>query len=149
MQPLTYNTLNDALVEAVPELVPEYRKLIGQWDGEIPGPYIVFGDILVPFVFARLKASDATFGEKDILRRIFLFLEKMALSDDEMIRDVVSVGVCEQISGESREMLSKARRYMLPETFNLSHRMAVYWGHEPPFPDDPPEIRALAPTHSR
>ena len=141
MDELTYNTLSDRLVESVPELEELYRRELEWWGDEVAGPYNIFGDVLLPFLFQLLKEC----GKEETLQRIFAFLETMASHPDRHIRDVVQIGVCEQISGQSEELLREARKYMGENTRQLSHEIAVRWGHEPPCEDDPPHIKAMAP----
>lgn len=144
MGDLKYDTLMSRLVEVVPELKARIVEEVERWGDEQPGVYIIFEDILVPFIFEMLRSQD----KSDILHRIFDFLEQMALHPDEDIRNVVEVGVCESMSGRwDKGILAQAREYMGPATGYLSHRIAVYKGHELPHEDDPPEIKVMAPPN--
>ena len=119
---------SERLIEAVPELRERYQQELDSWDGEVPGAYIIFGDVLLPFLLQLL----ATPGNERVLQRIFAFLEEMATHPDQHVRDLVQVGVCEQVSGNSPELLAEARKYMGIETERLSREIAVLWGHESP-----------------
>ena len=140
MTELTYDNLVEQLIATVPEILPAYRE-DKEWMGDDSLPHIVFSFDLNPYIRALLESHDAGAS----LRRIFRFLEEMAVSQDEHVQEVLAQSVLEHFSGNVPDLLPKARVYMGDATRHLSHVVAVAWGHELPYDDDPPEIKAMAP----
>jgi hypothetical protein len=138
---LTYDILIQALIDAIPEIQTAYEEERRGWIGEEYWPHIVFSFVLNPYI-ASLLESD---GDDAELQRIFQFLEAMAISDDDLVQAVLAQSVLEHFSGNVPELLPKARVYMGDATRHLSHVAAVAWGHELPYDDDPPEIKAMVP----
>ena len=87
--PPEYASLNDQLIEVVPEVRCAYKDEL-DWYGEdqIPGPHIVFADVLTPHL-ARLARR----GDETRLRAIFGYLEGLAQHANSDIRDVVALSV--------------------------------------------------------
>lgn len=145
---LTVNELSyDNLIETLLSIVPEIRAAYEtekEWMGSDydSHPHLVFAFNLNPYIEALLMSD----GDDATLRRIFQFLEAMANSGDDQVQNVLGVTVCEHLSGNGPELLTKARVYMGDATRQMSHEIAVGWGHEPPYDDDPPEIKAMAPS---
>lgn len=142
MSTLTYDDLMDRLLVAVPEMRPAYHEHVDYFEGHLQ-PHLFFGVDLAPYIVSMLKSD----GDRATLKRVFQFLEEMALSPCDRVQNVLATAVCEDISGHSPEVLAKARVYMGEATTRISHEMAVGWGHEAPYDDDPPEVRELAPNH--
>lgn len=114
---LTYQNLGDKLIEAVPELRPQYEQELQGWGEEEPGAHNIYGDVLNPFLLSLLK-SDA---QEDTLRRIFDFLEELANHNDPNVQDVVGATVIERLHGAGE--LKHARRYMGPRTLQISREI--------------------------
>ena len=125
MKRLSYDKLSTKLIDVVPELRGEYEKERKWWGEEIPGPHIIFGDILTPHLISLLESN----REKGRLERIFDFLEELANHEDAHVREVVQVTVCERL-GDKKEWLEKARQYMGKATLRLSHEIEKFWGRE-------------------
>ena len=87
--PPEYASLNDQLIEVVPELKCAYKDELDWYGGDqIPGPHIVFADILTPHL-ARLARR----GDETRLRPIFGYLERLARHANSDISDVVALSV--------------------------------------------------------
>jgi hypothetical protein len=112
------------LLADIPEIAPDLHGLRSWWGEDEPGLHNVVGDVLAPYVE---RAVDS--GERDQLRRSCVFMERMATSPDESLRNALQVSLLEVI-GDQRERLEKARRAMGPATLALSHEIERFWGRE-------------------
>ncbi len=127
MEEITYDNLAEALVEVVPELQQKYEVERRWWRDVLPPPHIVYGDLLNPYIATLLSTGD----QEEILRRIFEFLETLAKHEDQHVRDLVTVTVCEYLGG-NKDLLAKARKYMGPSTRELSWEIQAFWGRDDP-----------------
>jgi hypothetical protein len=114
--------LNSELIERIPELFAGYAELRAMWDGDEPGPHVVYEDLLVPYLARLLRAEDSEVG----LLRIFALLEDMARSNDQSIRDVLGASVLEGLH-ECESVRAQAAAYMGPLTRQLAYEVASGW----------------------
>jgi hypothetical protein len=108
----------------LPEVAPELRALRDNCGGDEPGLHIVVGDVLGPYVVGTVGSGDG-----DRLKAVCAFMERMATSPDERLRNALTVSVLERL-GDDREQLEQARLAMGPETLSLSHEIERFWGRE-------------------
>lgn len=113
MTKITYENMADKLVEALPELRPEYEAELEYWGDEKPGRHVTYGNILNPHIESALESHD-----EDFLRRAFSFLEELANHDDEKVQEVVGVTVCEGLIG-NKKLLPAAKSYMGEATLRI------------------------------
>jgi hypothetical protein len=113
MRVLSYESISALLIKEFPALAPEYRLTLRRWRDEAPGPHLIYGDILLPYLLSRLRLGDV-----HTLRRIFGFLETLAQSDDVRVLEVVAFSVCEPLLRDVGA-LRFARRYMGPATLRI------------------------------
>jgi hypothetical protein len=106
-----YRLVNEALVEAVPELRGRYEQEIAAWAEEM-GPHVIYADVLNPYLAQLLDAPDEP-GNAEILRRIFDFLEQLLANPDGDFSDVARTTVAEDLESD-RNRLEVARRFMGP-----------------------------------
>lgn len=123
---LRYETLTQDLVDAVPEIAERYRTLRRDWGDETPGPHVVFGDVLNPYLLELLTKRDLSVEHDRVLRRIFAFLEELARDDDDRVQGVVSTTVVERLGSDS-DVLGIGHRYMGPATRRLSDDVELFW----------------------
>ena len=83
-RPVRYADLNRELLERVPEIFQGYAQLKAMWDGDEPGPHILYEDLLVPFLTTLLST-----GGEIALVTVFAFLEELAESNDQEVRNVL------------------------------------------------------------
>jgi hypothetical protein len=112
---MNYEMLNDMLIQNVPELKQAYLKELEWWDGEQPGAHNIFGDVLNPYLIERLDQMD----DEKVLKRVFNFLESMALSEDEKVKEVLTCTVLERL-GDDTKILERAEAFMGENTKKLS-----------------------------
>jgi len=119
---ITYDNVSDVLAEYVPELKEAYQGELRWWGDQRPGPHVVYGDILNPYL-ERLLHS----GDEAKLRQVFEFVERLAGNPDERVQELVAVTICEYLGGDA-ERLSAARRFMGPVTARYSRAVEQFWG---------------------
>lgn len=73
---VTYGNVCEMLVECMPELKEAFEAELRWWGSERPGPHVVYGDILNPYLDALLQS-----GDEAALRRVFDFLEVLSRSE--------------------------------------------------------------------
>jgi len=85
--------LNRALVRRFPVLVDGYLEVKRLWGGEEPGPHVVFGDVLVPFIRTALTQEPSA----SELAPVMEFLEELSSTADSDTLDVVVTSVLEPL----------------------------------------------------
>lgn len=119
-EPFVYELAGEELVRFVPELEGAYQREL-EWSGsEIPGPHVLYDEILNPYI-NELLASGSTDAD-GALRRVFDFIERLSTAADDRLRDLVGVTICEPLVGDHPRM-SRARRYMGPATLRILKRV--------------------------
>lgn len=113
----TYEQAAQMLVQSLPELRDAYQEMAEWWGpDEPPAAHPLYDEILIPYIH-KLLASDGP--EADLsLTRVFAFIERLASSQDDRLRDLVGVTICERLV-EDRTLLSRARRYMGRATLKI------------------------------
>lgn len=123
---LDSNNVIERLLEIIPEVHPLYDKLLERWeDEEKPGLHIIFGDILTPYIIDLLEQDN----KSERLKRIFDFLEEMAVSNDNYVKEVLAFSVLEHL-GDNPIILKKAKMYMGYETKKSSDEVEEFWGRK-------------------
>jgi hypothetical protein len=92
---LTYWNLVDHLLAEVPELRPGYEEELKLWLPDKPGPHVVYGNLLTPYLIELLEQNTDT----ATLWRVFSFLEQLAASPNTIVREVVGASVLERVGG--------------------------------------------------
>lgn len=114
---LKYSNIAQRLAEVIPELRSEIEELRAWWGDEEPGPHVVFGDVLYPFLVSLL---DSTTDKDEVLTRIFSLLEDMAASPDVHVQEVVAFSICEHLLGNTRRM-ERSHAFLGENTAKLCH----------------------------
>ena len=115
MAGVTYDNASEKLIEAVPELRWAYDELLDLWKGEQPGQYIVYGDILKPFM---IYLHGGYLGA-EILRRIYDFMEALVTQDDFDLTNLVRVGLLEFLVAEP-DLWGSSQKFIGPRTLELA-----------------------------
>lgn len=118
---MLYENMCSRLVAHLPELSDAYETELQWWSSGVPGPHVMYGDVLNPHIQRMLEAAD-----DDALRRVFAFVEMLARNDDVRVQEVVSVTICERL-GSDKGRLAKAQRFMGPATRRLSDEVEGFW----------------------
>jgi hypothetical protein len=126
-----YDNVVEVLVEAVPALRACYEAERRQWGDESPGPHVIFGDVLNPYLFDLLHSD----RQDDELHEVFQFLELLANHEDIHLQELVAVTVCERL-GDDPATLHRAYKYMGTRTRQFSDEVESFWGRQSqPTPD--------------
>ena len=119
----TYSELNQSLLRSLPALQPGYQELRRLWNGEEPGPHVVYGDVLVPYLIDKLLHEPECAG----IASAFELLEELLLTEDSDVRDVVGASVLEGLNGVP-EARARARPHMGSRTRRLAAEIEDAWG---------------------
>jgi hypothetical protein len=117
--PIQYSELNSQLIEQFPELFGGYAELRAMWDGDEPGPHVIYEDLLVPYVVNLVGGKES---EVAIVRAVS-FLERLASSSDQRVRDVLGASVLEGLF-QQPTVRRTVREYMGPNTKVLADKIA-------------------------
>ena len=107
---LTTENLYETLIKTFPELQTD------EDDKELL--YNVFGFEFNPFLQQALDQHN-----KDLLKRLFYFLEKMAQSNDDKVRNILGVTILKKLSPQQ---LDVAFTYMGSHTKKVHTELQVY-----------------------
>jgi hypothetical protein len=123
MAEVTYEQLGDRLVEVLPELAPGYQAMLEHWGDDKPGPHIVYGDLLSPWLFQMLETCE----EAETLKAIFGLMEELAHNSDRHVVEVVQMTVLEYLLHDDERMNRARESYMGPRTLELSYEIERFW----------------------
>lgn len=112
------NTVETKLLKEIPEIKPFYYKKLEMYHGEEPERHIIFEDVLNPYLVNLLKIDE----NRELISRIFYFLEKIATSDYNKVQDVL------RYLGYDMTILSKSQKYMGKETKKITHEIEKVLG---------------------
>ena len=109
MLDITYETMCASLAESVLELNEAYAEEVRRWPEVVELPHVVYGNLLNPLLVSLLLEDDT----EARLQPIYAFLEVLATSKDDQVRNVLAVTVLEGILGHGgRPAWDRARPYM-------------------------------------
>ena len=114
------------LLSAMPQLREAVDKFEEGWedDPEFPGLYI-YVDVIWKWLDPLLETG------ADIDPRFFVWLEKLATSDDIATRNFLSAGLLE-VMGDNPQWLIRLRQQMGPATVLASIETEASWGRPEP-----------------
>lgn len=119
---LTLSNVVDHLLIAVPELRPAYEQMLKEWRGELPGAYIVYGDLFVDYIVALSEETDKP-AKLGALVRAMLHLEVLSAHSDFDVWCLSKVGVLEQLFGTKGRM-----ERLAPFMGRATRRLAIEYG---------------------
>ena len=111
--------LNLLLVRRFPPLVDGYLAAKRLWGGDEPGPHVVFGDVLVPFIRTALSGS----VDQEQITAVAHFLEDLSGRADNDVLDVVVTSVLEPLLGDPGVQVLESA--MGPRTLRLWKRLVA------------------------
>ena len=120
---LTFWNARKALLRAAPELGEGFTKMCEKYRPEPPGQYLIFEDLLHPYLAGLFESED----KPDVLKRIFELFEEMARSRDGLVTDLLGVAELEWLFANP-SLLSKAWNYMGEATKSMAKEMASQSG---------------------
>jgi hypothetical protein len=116
---VTRGDLNRKLVRRFPELVDGYLEAKRLWGGEEPGPHVVYGDVLVPFIRMALVGRTS----HNDLAPVMEFLEGLSATTDSETLDVVVTSVLEPLLDDEHRV--RFEDAMGPRTRKLWTRLVA------------------------
>ena len=122
---LRYGDLGTKLIEEIPELEGAYRELLKWWGEETPGPHIIYGDVLTPYIIRVLESGD----EPAAITRAFELLETLIADEDVHVQEVAVVTVLERLQ-DSEEWVRLMRPYLGPLAKQAARDLAQFWRGE-------------------
>ena len=66
-------------------------------------------------------------GENSVVRKVFLFLENMAVCNDIKIKEVLKFTILEQIIDGKHDVLEQCKRYMGVQTLQYCEEIEKYF----------------------
>ncbi len=124
----TYRQVPEVFIARFPSLLEPYVLLLDEWDDEIPGPTIVFDDVVAPPLLAMLSTPDE---HTATITTMFVMMEEMALHPERDVRSLLSVTLLEHIVN-ARPMLYEAAIWFTgPATRQELDRLAPRFGITP------------------
>jgi len=85
--------LNEILLRKFPELNDKFNEITSWQDGIDTGSFIVFEDVFMPFLEINVDNNNV-----NMIERIYSFIEELANSNDDYIRNILYVAILENIS---------------------------------------------------
>ena len=122
---LRYEDLNAWLVEEIPELDEPYGKEREWWGEEKPGPHVVYGNLLTPYIVRLLESGDS----RESIKRAFGLLETLLAHEDVRVQEVAAVTVLEALQGNP-EWLDLIRPQAGPLARQAVRELAQFWRGE-------------------
>ena len=120
---MNYDTLYEAFKKEFPEGQRYFEKLEQEnYIDESDGMHPVFGMVVVPYILQVVREN----GLLEI-RKVALFLEKMALCDDADVVDVLDFTVLEQLIDEDRSILEICKKHMGEYTLKHCEEIEKYF----------------------
>jgi len=111
---MRYDELTDLLQRELPQLTDGIEQARRDAEPDSPGPHVVYGDVLVPYLKSCLDAEDRALT----LEKIFGLVERLAASESTPIREVVMFSILEGLVNDPKR-LARARTWMGKETNQL------------------------------
>lgn len=122
---LSYGELGTRLIEEIPELEDAYRKLLDWWGEDTPGPHIVYGDVLTPYIVRMLESGD----DPAAIRKAFGLVEALIADEDVKVQEVAVVTVLEQLQ-DNQVWLRLMRPHLGPLAKQAVRDLAQFWRGE-------------------
>jgi len=106
---MNYNTIVQETINEIPEFGESYTISLEKDDIDSEsGPHTVFSFVFVPLL------KKAMTNNKELVERMYAFLEKMECSGNSDVAEVVEFTVLEELCDEYRD--SELEVYLQPET---------------------------------
>lgn len=122
MEKLRFDDLIKTVLREFPELETKYETEKDYLEGL---PNLFFENILVPYI----KITVASENKEDTLKKIFVLLENMLISEDEKVQEVVVVSVLEALISE-RTLIKKIQLYFGKNTSYCLKKLEKVYGWE-------------------
>jgi hypothetical protein len=130
-QILTYENLIEQFLKDFPEFNEKAKEtreewVSDMWDEEEILTGVFFASVLVPYL---MREGLVKLDNQQLLDRLFAFMEKMALSIDPVVPELLEAEILEMI-GDDKSLLNLAREFMGEKTLEHSHHIERSLGRE-------------------
>ncbi len=120
---MEYNDLYRVFKQEIPEglnflQTMEKENLIDETDGM----HIIFGMIIVPYILYCIRHENVL-----EVRKIFSFLERMAVTEDVKVNEVLDFTVLEKLVDEGQDVIDKCKQYMGINTLKHCEEIEKYF----------------------
>jgi hypothetical protein len=128
---VTYETMNERMIEVVPALRKRYKQYEKEWfavddDGDPVGPHVAYGD----FFTLHLRNLLRTSNDDVEITRLLAFIEGLAHHPDDNVVNVVRVTVVEGLLDTSdSNVLRRTIRLVGPTTRSIADDSAEMFHH--------------------
>lgn len=120
---MTYDNLFEKFKEEIPEGMKFYEKKMKECGlDETDGKHVIFGMVIVPYIFHVVQNK-----EEEIIEKVFLFLEEMDTCGDVKVQEVLGFTILEQIIDEGPEILQQYKQYMRSNTLEYCELVEQYF----------------------
>ena len=120
---MTYDNLFEDFKEAIPEGMKFYEKKMKECDvDETDGKHVIFAMVIVPYIFHVVQNK-----EEEIIKKVFCFLEEMAICEDIKVQEVLDFTILENIVDEGPEILQQYKQYMGSNTLEQCEEVEQYF----------------------
>lgn len=103
---MTYDNLFENFKEKIPEGMKFYEKKMKECSvDETDGKHVIFAMVIVPYIFHVVQNK-----EEEIIKKVFCFLEEMAICEDAEVENVLYVTILEDIVNEGPEILQQYKQ---------------------------------------
>lgn len=86
------------------------------------GIHVFFGMSVVPYIFYVINNR-----EDEIIRKIFCFMEQMAVCRDIKVQEVLDFTILEQLVNEGYDKFQEYKKYMGKETLQNCEKIEEYF----------------------
>lgn len=120
---MIYDNLYKEFKKDIPEGIEFYEikekeNLIDETDGM----HIAFGMVVVPYIVYAIQNRKTS-----IIRKLFLFLENMAICDDVKVKEVLDFTILEQMIDGDDETFAQSKQYMGDQTLQHCEEVEKYF----------------------
>lgn len=120
---MIYDNLYKEFKKDIPEGIEFYEikekeNLIDETDGM----HIAFGMVVVPYIVYAIQNR-----KTPIIRKLFLFLENMAICDDVKVNEVLDFTILEQMIDGDDETFAQSKQYMGDQTLQHCEEVEKYF----------------------
>lgn len=98
--------------------IKERENLIDDSDGI----HLMFGLVIVPYIIEMIYS-----GKKEIIEKIFAFLEEMSLSEDRKIQELLEFTVLESLIDQGQDFVKCCKQFMGVHTLKACEKIERYF----------------------
>lgn len=101
---MQYEMVIVVLLQRFPKLLPIYERLVDRYKNinEIPGAHVVYGDLFFNYLIGVLRCEGV---ESKELKNVVRFIEELAASEDQEVKNLVEVSILERLVDEKTDAI--------------------------------------------